>query len=129
MSDGGLLGKNSSDLQKDVEFTSDGYVTGTLHYVKEYDGFSNKPTEQNGNYLALKTETKTDSPEGASVSLKYSNGPRGEVAIGEDGLVVVRVVEKNGSKGTVDIIAKRNGETTNTKTYNLDKLVLEADVG
>ena len=108
-------------MQENIQFTNDGYVTGKSKYVTGFIGFSNKTAEQKGNYLAFKAEKA----EGAEMSFKYSNNSaKGEVGFDDDMLAVVRVTDKNGSKGSIDIIAKKDGKSF-TKTYNLDKLTLE----
>ena len=50
-----LLGKVVADLQKDCGVSADNIV-GTLKYVEDYTGFSSKPEEQNGHYLAFKVD-------------------------------------------------------------------------
>lgn len=126
MEGGGLLGKNSSDLQENIKITEDNYVTGKLKYVTGYDGFSNKPAEQKGNYLALKADMRGQNLDGAKLSMKYSNSTRSETPLDDDKLMVVRVVEKNGSKGTLSVIAKRDdAEEAYTTVYKLDKLDLD----
>lgn len=48
-----MLGKLAEELQEDIEVTSNS-ISGTLHYVTGYTGFSSDPELQSGNYLALK---------------------------------------------------------------------------
>ncbi len=43
----------ASDLQSGITI-SNGVISGQLKYVSDYTGFSGNPSEQQGNYLALK---------------------------------------------------------------------------
>ena len=79
-----LLGKKASDLQEGV-FIVDSKVYGTLKYVTDYTGFSSKPDEQQGYYLALHYECKD------ADSIKV-NG----VTLDEDGLHILIIKKKSG---------------------------------
>ena len=47
------LGKSVSELQSNINVNDD-YITGTLHYVTGFTQFSERASEQQGNYIALK---------------------------------------------------------------------------
>lgn len=54
-----LLGKDCADLQENVS-VSNGVISGTLHYVTGYTGFSGNAELQEGNYVALKFSGAAD---------------------------------------------------------------------
>lgn len=108
-----LFGKHANELTKDLKF--DGKkITATLPYVEDYTGFSGKPEEQEGNYLAFKTETcfKT-------IQVKTA---KGTYDLDTDGIIVLIV---NKTNPAISIIAK-TAEDNETFTKKLEvELVLE----
>lgn len=78
-----LLGKKASDMQKDIIYAG-GKIRGTLHYVTGYTGFSGDPSEQEGNYLAIKVVPPTGMTIGTDLVVKI-NG----VTLDPDGLHIL----------------------------------------
>ena len=112
-----LYGKHASDLQEDIEIAN-GEITGTLHYLTDYTGFSTDASLQEGNYLALHFEFS----EGAEVKATLTN----EVTLDEDGIIVVRIADKDTQ--TLTVTASLDGETI-TETYGLSGLTCESSGG
>lgn len=83
-----LLGKKASDLQENVIFTNKS-VSGTLHYVTGYTGFSGDPEEQEGNYLAIKVVPPTGMTIGTDLVVKIN-----DVTLDPDGLHILRIVNQ-----------------------------------
>lgn len=106
-----------SDLQSNVA-VSDSGITGTLHYVTGFTNFSSEPTEQEGNYLALKFEAA----EGATTTVEIVGGTKGPVTLDEDmnwvGLI------KNKNTQSIKVKTTMGGESVE-KTYSLTGLTLE----
>ena len=78
-----LLGKVVTDLQEDVAI-ADGAITGTLHYLDDYTGFSGDPAEQEGNYLVVVCEAQ----EGDTITAALTNGIHGPVTLDPDGILI-----------------------------------------
>lgn len=104
-----LLGKKASDLQENVEVV-DGVISGTLHYVTGYTGFSGKASEQEGHYLVLHYAY-----EGAD-SIKV-NG----VTLDSDGLHIL-IMSKKAKKIKIEII---DGEESITDYLEIGNLIFE----
>ena len=81
-----LLGKVVSDLQEDVTVGKNA-ISGTLHYVTGYTGFSGNASEQEGNYLALHFEAE----DATSISVKVIGSDHDPATLDEDGLLVLRI--------------------------------------
>ena len=62
-------------------------ISGTLHYVTGYTGFSGDASEQEGNYLALHFEAE----DATSISVKVIGSEHGPATLDEDGLLVLRI--------------------------------------
>ena len=45
-------------ISEDTKIDTSGAVTGTIHYVKDWQAFSDDPDEQNGYYFPLKLDEK-----------------------------------------------------------------------
>lgn len=115
-----VLGVDTKDLQSGV-VVKDGLIEGTLKYVTDYTGFSGNPTEQEGNYLVLKIDTD-DSDDVITVEL--INGTVGHpVTLDSDRNIVIRITDPVHQK--VKVVAT-NGHNTETRTYGLYRLNLEA---
>lgn len=117
-----IFGKSVSDLQSDVVISSNA-ITGTLHYVNDYTGFSSKASEQSGNYLAVKISNIPASATSVKVGLDPSAG---------SGLVeIINDPDKNGvflitNKDTQSFkVVVSDGINTTTDTYSLSGLVCE----
>ena len=114
-----VLGKTVSELQQNVVI-GDTDISGTLHYVADYTGFSSNPTDQQGNYLALKFEV--DSPD-TDVYVNLAGGTVGWVKLDEDLLHVLKIANKDSQ--TVQVYYQIGEKKSETKTYSLTGLTLE----
>ena len=115
-----LFGKTVSDLQSGVVIGSTG-ITGSLKYIDDYTGFSSKPDEQSGNYLAIHAEdSKAD-----SITAELVGGTKGPVTLDSDGLIVFRIANKNTQ--SIQIKSYKDGAVKDVKNYSLTGLTLEAE--
>jgi len=112
-------GKLVSALQENVIFHDD-YITGTLHYVTGYTGYSGNPALQSGYYIAFDV-TATD---GATVTVQMLGGDSeaAPVDMTSDMYAVGRVVNKRTQK--IKLTATVGGVSV-SKVYSLANLVLE----
>ena len=115
-----LFGKHASDLQSGVSF-SDSAVTGTLNYISDYTGFSSKPEEQSGNYLAFLCETP--GVDDATITAKITKTS----TLDSDGIAVFRVSDKDSQ--TLTVVASKEGYQTVTKNFALSGLTVESENG
>ena len=114
-----LFGKTVSDLQSNVHVGASA-ITGTLHYLDDYTGFSSKVEEQSGNYLAIHAaDANAD-----SVTVELVGGTKGPVTLDSDGLIVLRIANKDTQ--SVKVTSYKNGVAKDVKTYSLTGLVVEA---
>lgn len=113
-----LLGKELSDLQSGVSVGMND-ISGTVHYVTGYTGFSGDPAEQQGNYLAL----HIDSDEDTTITVELIGGTHGPVTLDSDRTLVVRLRNK---QQKIKITVTKDGYDTITRTYTLAGLTLEA---
>ena len=97
-----LLGKVASDLQANITFGEKG-ISGTSHYVTGYTGFSSKPSEQKGNYIALKATSK----DGATITGQLIGGTKGAVTLDSDGIIIF-ILNPNAS--AVKFVATKGNE-------------------
>ena len=114
-----VFGKTVSDLQSNVA-VGDSEITGTLHYVTGYTQFSSEPTEQEGNYLALKFEAD----EGATTTVEIVGGTKGAVTLDED-MNWVGLIKSNSTQ-SIKVVTTKDGQST-TKEYGLTGLTLEPE--
>ena len=105
-------------MQSNVE-VDDSEITGTLHYVTGYTGFSSETADQSGNYLAL----KFDYNDGATTTVEIVGGTKGAVTLDEDKNWVGLIKDK--SSQSIKVVSTM-GEDTVTKTFGLTGLTLEA---
>lgn len=84
-----------------------------------FTNFSSEPTEQEGNYLAL----KFDYPEGTTTTVEIVGGTKGAVTLDEDKNWVGLI--KNKDSQSIKVIAKRDIETVE-KIYALTGMILES---
>ena len=115
-----VFSKNVSDLQANVEVTGN-QVTGTLHYVTNFTGFSGDPELQEGNYLALSFDTE---PAADKICVEFvgaltTHGPQ---ELDSDKDICVRITDKN--KQYIVMTAYKGGEESR-RVIKLDQLVLE----
>ena len=115
-----LFGKVIGDLQSDIVIGDSG-ITGTLKYVTGYTGFSSDVSMQSGNFLAIKCETPNLSTE--TITVEVVNGTSGAVTLDDDGVIVLRIADKDTQ--SVRVTATRSGLTTWTKTYSLTGLTVQ----
>lgn len=100
----------------------DSEITGTLHYVTDYTGFSSTPEEQTGNYLALKVNA---APEDAQVTVQFigAQTTTEPTALAPDDRTLVFRVSNKDTQSVK--IAAENGDLKVEKTYGLSGLTLE----
>lgn len=113
-----LFGKYVSDLQEDVVIKSNS-IEGHLLYQDNYTGFSSKPEEQTGNYLAIHCNIPNHSTSEYSISVKVTN----PVTLDSDGIVVLRIADK--STQTITVVASASGLDDYVKVYTLSDLVCD----
>lgn len=111
-----LLGKSVTDLQQNVKIGASA-ITGTSKYVTGYTGFSSKPEEQEGNYLAIHCAA----PEADRITVELVGGTKGPVTLDSDGLIIELL--KNTSQ-KIKVVAYK-GNLTEEKVFSLSGLVLE----
>lgn len=114
-----LFGKTVDELQSDIAIDDD-QITGTLHYVEGYTDFSSEPSQQSGNYLAL----KFTAPEDATTTVEVLEGTKGPVTLDEDMNIVLLIADEETQ--SVKVTVKKGDETTE-KVYGLTGLNLEID--
>lgn len=107
-----LLGKHASDLQENV-LVNGGVISGTLHYVDDYTGFSGDAEEQKGNYLVLKANANLDN---AVITAQVIGGTHPAVTLDDDGLCVFRLTSNEQS---IRYTVAKDG-ITRTYNYSLD---------
>lgn len=94
-------------------------ITGTLHKVTDYTGFSDKPAEQSGNYLAIEI---SDFPKADKVTAEVVGGTKGPVPLDDDRVFIAKISNKDTQ--SIKIVATKNSKTSE-KTYTLTGLTLE----
>lgn len=88
-------------------------ISGTLHYVTGYTGFSGDAAEQEGNFLALHFEAE----DATSIAVKVVGSDHDPVTLDEDGLLVIRI--RDVSQG-LDVYTVVDGVTyMNRFAFNL----------
>lgn len=118
-----LLGQTVAGLESNLVFR-DKAISGTLHYVENYTGFSKEPSLQSGNFLAVKVTTN---PTADSVTMELVGGSGGGAkTLDETGVVVVRITNKDAQ--TLKFVATKGTDSV-TKVYALNELVCETSVG
>ena len=113
-----LFGKTVSDLQEDI-IVSGSAITGTLKYVSDYTGFSSKPEEQSGNYLAIHCTVPQATD--ATITVEVVGGTSGPTRLGDDGIIVDKIAN---TSQKIKVVASKTGYTSVTKTYSLTGLTL-----
>lgn len=141
-----LMGKSLSDLQDDIVIDEDGNISGALHYIDGYTGFSDDPELQSGYFLALHFDPenpiayivtdligKTCEGDMVAYDTEAIDDERSQLLLDSDGeiiegtklkdiYVVFRITDK--SSQAIRAVAS-NGYREIVMTYNLDGLVLE----
>jgi len=112
-----LLGKDLDELQSNVKVGRRS-VSGTLHYVTGYTGFSSKTEEQSGHYVAI----HADSDDATTITAKmYPSGM--EVELDSDRTIIIRVTNINNQR--VTFTASKEGSAPVSKTFSFTGLNLE----
>ena len=114
-----LFGKTVNELQSDIVIDDD-QITGTLHYVEDYLDFSSEPSQQSGNYLAL----KFTAPEDATTTVEVVGGTKGPVTLDEDMNIVLLIADEETQSVKVTVT---KGDDVSIKTYGLTGLTLEIE--
>ena len=110
------------DLQDDVT-VSDNRISGTLHYVDDYTGYSEDTELQSGHYLALKFEAT----EGADITVQLIGGETDSDPVevdDEDMNVVIRIEDPSVQR--LKVASTLDGHSDYAKVYRMTGLVLEA---
>ena len=116
--DENLFGKVPSDLQEDIEIGTSA-IEGTLKYVDDYS--SDYGTgEDSGNYLVLHCEVPD--VEDVTISVELVGGVHGPQVLDPDGIIIIRVTDKNSQ--TVKVVASHDDYGTYTRTFSLEGLTL-----
>ena len=114
----GLFPEN---LQSDIVISDDHKITGTLHYVENFTGFSGLPEEQAGNYLVT---TYAPEPPEADVYVFKTSGTVGWKKLTKPALTLVsRITDKNKQK--LQVYYELDGNKSETIEYDLSGLTLE----
>ena len=112
-----VLGKATSDLQEGVEVVDD-TISGTLHYLTDYTGFSGKASEQKGNFLTMFTPIL----DGETIVMELVGGTKGPVTL-DDGIMVLRITDAENQ--SLKLTATKDNVT---KEYNFKfDLTLESN--
>ncbi len=107
-----------TDLQSNVS-VGDGVISGTLHYVEGYTGFSGLPAEQEGNYLAIHAEA-----DGAtSIGFRPIGSSESPKLLDSDGILVLRIGENATGFEFVTVV----DGVTYVNVFRFVNLVREAD--
>ena len=91
-------------------------ITGTLKYVSDYSSAGFTGDEKSGNFLCIHCESET---EDSSIEVELINGVHGPVTLTEDGLIILRIANKDTQR--IRITATADGKT-NTHIYRLSGL-------
>ena len=113
-----LFGKTASNLQSGITI-SNGSISGTLLYVSDYSA-AFAGSEASGNYLALHCAVAENTS--ATITVEVVGGQHGPVTLDEDGIVVLRIADKDAQ--SVRVIATASGYSTTTRTFILTGLTL-----
>ena len=95
-------------------------ISGTLHYVTGYTGFSGEAELQEGHYLALKIDTEDEND---TITVELVGGTVGHpVELDSDRNIVLHLGDIR--KQRVRVVTTHNNVST-TETFYLNQLVLE----
>ena len=100
-------------MQSGIEVGEDG-ISGTIERLTGYTGFSDKPEEQEGYYLALSMAAN----EGARITTELIGGTGGEVDV-TDGYCVDRITDKETQRIKITV---RKDDDVVEKEYSLADL-------
>lgn len=114
-----LFGKVVSDLQTGVTVSSES-ITGTLNSISDYTGFSGDVSMQSGHYLAIHCAVPNVS--GATITVEVVNGVSGPRTLDPDGLIVLRIADKDTQ--SIRVVASMDGFAPVTRNFALSELTL-----
>lgn len=115
------FGKSFDELQSGITISKSHKITGTLHYVTGYTGFSSLPEEQSGHYLV--THYKPI-PENADVMVYKTSGAVGWKTLSKPDLTLVsRITDKTTQK--LQVKYKLGAVESEIIEYDLSGLTLE----
>ena len=114
-----LFGKVVDDLQEDIVIGTNS-ISGILHYVEDYTGFSSDPAMQEGNFIAIHCNVPGLTADQYSISVSITN----PVTLDADGIYVGYVANKDSQ--TITVVASASGHESVTKTYSLSELTVES---
>ena len=109
------------DLQDGIEIDGTD-ITGTLKFVADYSSAFG-PGEDSGNYIALHFEVPEE--EDVVITVEVVNGYHGPVTLDADGLVILRIADKDSQ--TIKVVASKEGFSSVTKIYDLTGLTCETE--
>ena len=96
-------------------------ITGTLHHVDNFTGFSSLPEEQTGNYLVT---TYSPEPSEADVYVYKTSGTVGWKKLTKPALTLVsRITDPKKQK--LQVYYELDGTKSETVEYDLSGLILE----
>lgn len=104
-------------MQADVS-VGDSAITGTLHNVTGYTGFSGNVAQQSGHYLALHVTCE----DAESITVELVGGTSGPVTLDEDGIIILLIADN--TTQSVRVVATK-GTNTKTLSYTLTGVTLE----
>ena len=114
-----LLGKTIAELQSDIVVGND-TISGTLHPIVNFTGFSNDVSEQEGYFLALHIDANTDD---ATITVELVGGTHRPVELDSDRTIILRITDT--TTQSIRITATADGYSDFTKTYSLTGIALE----
>ena len=114
-----LFGKVVSDLQTGITVSSDS-IAGTLNSISDYTGFSGDVSMQSGHYLAIHCAVPNVS--GATITVEVVNGVSGPRTLDSDGLIVLRIADKDTQ--SIRVVASMDGCAPVTRNLALSELTL-----
>lgn len=113
-----MYGKSVSELQSNV-VVGNSSISGTLHHVTDYTGFSEDTEFQNGNYLAL----KVTAPNSTSTTVEIVGDSAGPEELDSNMNWVGYISD---TSQTIRVVTT-DGTNSLTKTFSLTGLILETE--
>lgn len=115
-----LFGKTVEDLQEGLTVSNTG-ISGTSKYVSDYTGFSGDVSMQSGNYIVI--HCAVPDVNDATITVEVVNGVSGARTLDPDGLIVLRIADKDTQ--SIRVVASKTGCELVTKNLSLSGLTLE----
>ena len=113
-----LFGKYVTDLQENVVIGTNS-IGGHLFYQDDYTGFSSKPEEQTGNFLAIHCNVPDMTTDQYTITVKITN----PVTLDSDGIFVGRIADKDSQ--TITVVASDGVHADVTKVFDLSTLTCD----